>query len=409
MEGVNESKRILFLTLLNINSIEERGIYQDLLRKFRNEGHEITIVSPVERRTKISTNLSSRDGIKFLQVRTFNIQKTNIIEKGIGTLALEYQYLNAIRKYLSNTSFDLVVYTTPPITYCKIIRYIKKRDNAFTYLLLKDIFPQNAVDMNMIKVGSLVYNYFRKIEIELYKMSDKIGCMSYANRNYVLKHNPFLIPDNIEINPNSIEIMNHEVLDDEKRSYFKEKYRIPINKKIFIYGGNIGKPQGIDFLIETLDDFKSDKRVFFVIVGAGTEFKRLQNWVKTVNPENVLILSMLPKDEFDSLIRVADFGLIFLHKDFTIPNYPSRLLSYLEFRIPILAATDDYTDIGFDITKYRCGLSVSSKDITQIRVAIEHLINLSSTALSEMQDNCFAMLKNEFSIDQSYEKIIRHL
>ena len=125
---------VLFLTLAGINSIEDRGIYQDLLRKFRNEGNKVTIVTPVERRKGISTNLSHINGVDILQVKTLNITKTNIVEKGIGTLAIEYQYLTAIQKYTSDRKFDLVLYSTPPITFAKVIEFVKKRNNAYSYL-----------------------------------------------------------------------------------------------------------------------------------------------------------------------------------------------------------------------------------------------------------------------------------
>src|SRR5690606_38352524 len=136
---------ILFLTLVAINSIEERGIYQDLLRKFRNEGHDVTIVTPVERRKKIQTNISKKDGVTILQVKTLNITKTNVIEKGIGLLLLEYQFLSALKKHLNNKKFDLLLYSTPPITLIKPIEYVKNNHKAYAYLLLKDIFPQNAI------------------------------------------------------------------------------------------------------------------------------------------------------------------------------------------------------------------------------------------------------------------------
>lgn len=82
-----------------------------------------------------------------MKVKTLNIQKTNIVEKGIGNVLLEYQFEKAINKYYNNTKFDLVLYSTPPITLTRIIDRIKKRNSAGTYLLLKDIFPQNAVDL----------------------------------------------------------------------------------------------------------------------------------------------------------------------------------------------------------------------------------------------------------------------
>ena len=191
---------LLFLTLVKIGSLEERGIYQDLLRKFRNEGHKIFIVTPIERREKEDTNVKTTNNVAILNVKTFNIQKTNVLEKGIGTLAIEYQYLFAIKKYFKDVKFDLILYATPPITFSKIIKYIKKRDKAVSYLLLKDIFPQNAVDMKMFKENGLLHLMFKRKEKKLYRLSDYIGCMSEANKTYILKHNPELNPHKVEVN-----------------------------------------------------------------------------------------------------------------------------------------------------------------------------------------------------------------
>ena len=58
------------------------------------------------------------------------------------TIMIEYQYLIAIKKHFKNVKFDMVMYSTPPITFNKIIKYFKTRQNSKTYLILKDIFPQ---------------------------------------------------------------------------------------------------------------------------------------------------------------------------------------------------------------------------------------------------------------------------
>lgn len=405
MGRIENKKNILFLTLLNINSIEERGIYQDLLRKFRDEGHDVTIVTPVERRTKISTNLSVNEGVKILQVGTFNIQKSNLIEKGIGTLAIEYQYLNAIKRYLGNFSFDLVIYTTPPITYGKIIKYIKKRDNAYTYLLLKDIFPQNAVDMKMMKNGSFLHKYFQKKERALYELSDSIGCMSEANRDYILKHNPHLVAEKIEINPNSI-LPNQINLDEEAKAKIRTKYDLPLEKKIFVYGGNLGKPQGLEFLLETIG-YCDNPEAYFLIIGDGTEYNNLLNWFLTNNPSNAKLLRSVPKQEYDTLLATCDIGLIFLHPDFTIPNFPSRLLSYLEMKKPVIAATDSSSDIGNILIRYNCGFKVLSGNKHEMQNVIESLIKANN--FKELGENGWRLLNNEFHIDKSFELIIQKI
>ena len=162
---------IIFLTMSHLAKVETHGIYSDLMRKFRNEGHEVYIVSPRERRTGESTRLYDTDGVHILGVRTLNLQKTNVIEKGIGQVLVETQFKHAIRKHLSNIKVDLILYSTPPITFPRVIEYLKSTNpSAKTYLLLKDIFPQNAVDIGMMSTAGLkgvLYGFFRKKEKKL--------------------------------------------------------------------------------------------------------------------------------------------------------------------------------------------------------------------------------------------------
>lgn len=393
--------KVLFLTLVSVNSVEDRGIYQDLLRKFRNEGHDVTIVTPVERRTNIATNILSSQGVRILQVKTFNIQKTNIIEKGIGTLAIEQQYLNAIKKHLKTIRFDLVLYSTPPITFAKVIQYIKKRDNAYAYLLLKDIFPQNAVDMKMMKDGGFLHRLFLKKEKKLYELSDTIGCMSRANRNFVIKNNPEINPAKVEVNPNSIQPRAFSYTEEEKIA-IREKYRLPIDKKILVYGGNLGKPQGLDFLLETIEKCPID-RAYFLIVGNGTEYNRIKDWFEMRKPHNASLFQGLPKADYDQLLVACDIGLIFLHPDFLIPNFPSRLLSYLEMRKPIISATDVNTDIGDVIERGKCGYKVISGNQEEMFKAIDLLVNHSD--LEEYGNKAWELLLKEYLVDRSYELI----
>lgn len=394
---------VLFLTLVGINSIEDRGIYQDLLRKFRDEGHQLTIVTPVERRKGISANFSTKEGVNILQVKTFNITKTNIIEKGIGTLAIEYQYLYAVKKYLKNFKFDLVLYSTPPITLVKVIKFIKKRDKAYSYLLLKDIFPQNAIDMQMMKSNGFLHRYFVKKEKELYKISDKIGCMSPANVDFIVKHNPEINPEKVEVNPNSIEPIEIKYAVEEKIEV-RSKYDLPLDKKILVYGGNLGKPQGLDFLIETINTCKNPN-AYFLIVGDGTEFPKLKVWFDENKPNNAKLLQRLPKEDYIKMLAACDIGLIFLHKDFLIPNFPSRLLSYLEMKKPIIAATDPNTDIGDIIEKHNCGYKVLSGDIDRMMNSIDSLCS-DSSRFDTYSENSIKLLYNNYTTNISYNTII---
>lgn len=401
-----DSMNVLFLTLVKIKNIEERGIYTDLLRKFRKEGHKVFVVSPSERRDNKPTQLVEEFDVNILNVRTLNLQKTSIIEKGLGTLAIEYQYLKAIKKNFSHIKFDLILYSTPPITFSKVIDYVKKRDNAYSYLLLKDIFPQNAVDMKMLKNGGLLHKMFLKKEQKLYKLSDTIGCMSEANKKYVLTHNPKIKPGKVEVNPNSIEpIESDQSL--EKKKEIKEKYNLPLDKMIFVYGGNLGIPQGVDFLLETIESNKNQK-AFFVIVGSGTEYSRIKKWFVDKKPKNALLISGLPKIDYDLLLNVCNVGMIFLDKSFTIPNFPSRLLSYLEIKLPVIAATDSNTDIGDILEMNKCGYKVLAGDILYMNKVIDEICS-NEDKYNQMSAEAWRLLQREYKVEHSYELIKNRL
>lgn len=394
--------KVLFLTMVKINSFEDRGIYTDLLRKFYEEGHEVYAVCPVERREKKQTEVRKEKQGTILNVQTLNLQKTNLVEKGLGTLAIEYQFLAAIKSHFSKIKFDLIIYSTPPITFAKVIQFIKKRDGAYSYLLLKDIFPQNAIDMKMMKENGVLHKMFLRKERKLYAISNSIGCMSEANKSFIIKHNPSVNHEKVEVNPNSIEpfVFSQSL---EQKNEMRAKYKLPLDKKIFVYGGNLGKPQGIDFLLDTIIA-TTNEEVFFLIVGTGTEYKRLEKWFGNFKPKNALLIAGLPKLDYDWLLNACDVGLIFLHKDFTIPNFPSRLLSYLEMKMPVIAATDPNTDIGDVIEQNGCGFKVISGDQATMQISIDKLI-INEEHFSNMQFNAWSLLQNEYLVQLSYNLI----
>ena len=399
---------VLFLTLLDFYTIEEKGIYTDLIREFVKDNHNLYIISPTEIRKNEQTSLIDNNKLKILKLQIGNTQKTNLIEKGISTLTIESKFKNGIKKYFSDVKFDLVLYSTPPITLQKAVEFVKFRDQAKTYLLLKDIFPQNAVDLGMLKssgIKSLIYKYFRDKEERLYKISDYIGCMSNANVEFLLKHNPSLSNEIVEVCPNSIEPVDVDISEQEKKQ-IREKYNLPIDKTIFIYGGNLGKPQGIDFLIECIKANENNKQSYFLIIGSGTEFGKLESFFNQEKPKHAKLLSQLPRNDYEVLANTCDVGLIFLDRRFTIPNFPSRLLSYMQASMPTLAATDLNTDIGKVIESGSFGYWCESVDVDKFNQLVNKLCD--EKLRIGLGRNARDYLEEHYSAKHSYEIIIKH-
>lgn len=399
---------VLFLNNGRFAPVNSHTMYSDLMREFQKHGHTVCVVSANERRNQSMPEYYEEAGIKIVCVRIGNLTKCSLIEKTITTITIADCYIKGIKKYFANIKFDLILYPTPPITLLKAVEFVKRRDSAKTYLLLKDIFPQNAVDIGMMSKTGLrgfIYKHFRRTEERLYKVSDYIGCMSQANVDYVLQKNPGIDPVKVEVCPNCIEVQDKSV-DNSTRIMIRERYGLPSDKKIFIYGGNLGKPQDIPFIIECLKTCNDVESAYFLIVGSGSEYGKLQAFFSTQKPSNAKLMSFLPKEDYDSMVGACDVGMIFLDHRFTIPNFPSRLISYMQAKIPVLAATDTNSDIGKVIEDGGFGWWCESNDSQAFRDIVDKIVKIDLTESSDVE---FNYLVDHFSVEKVYHIVFNRL
>ena len=231
--------------------------------------------------------------------------------------------------------------------------------------------------------------------------------MSPANVEYVLKHNPEVKRDIVEVCPNCIALPEVKPVFQKKGiTDLRVKYNIPEDVKIFIYGGNLGKPQGIKFLVDCLDKEKNNEKVFFVIVGSGTEYSRIEDFIKKSQTGKTLLLKYLPKEEYKLLVNQCQIGMIFLDYRFQIPNFPSRLLSYMAAGMPVIVATDPNTDMGSIVEENGFGYKCLSNDVDGFSQAVNKIIN---SNIEEMGKNAWEYLVKNYTVSTAYNIIIRHL
>ena len=384
------------------------GLYGELMQCFVDHGHKVTVVCPVQRREGKPTSLTTVQGIEILAVRTLNItDRCSLIEKGVGTAMVGRQFLSAIKKHLGKRHLDLILYATPPVTIAPLVSKLKKQFGCKTYLLLKDIFPQNAVDLGMFGNKSPIYFYFKRLERLLYRVSDTIGCMSPANVEYILSHEPYLTKDKVEVNPNS-----RTPVRVERDLSVRDRYGIPQGKLALIYGGNFGKPQGVDFIRQCLEKSKSRDEVFFVFAGSGQKASEMKDFLESRGIPNAIFLPRLPAHDFEKLCAACDMGLVFLDSRFTIPNFPSRTLSYMRAGIPYLACVDKVSDIGTVAVQNGFGLNCYSGRVDSFEKTIKkaiRLYNSSSDALRKMGACAHQYYLGQYTVEHSYEIVMRRM
>lgn len=326
------------------------NMYTALVEEFIRNKHEVFVIAPDISIDK--THIRLEKGIEILRVKTLPIKNVPNFIKGISNLLLPKQYYKALKKHYRNITFDLIITPTPPITLVDLASKLKAKQKSRLYLILRDIFPQNAVDLGMMKKGSLIYKYFRQKEEVLYKIADHIGCMSKGNIEYIVKHNPSVEKNKIHILHN-FQILNVDY--PQQNLSIRKKYNLE-NKFVVVFGGNMGKSQQLENVITLAESCEQYKDVVFLILGEGLQKLMLEKEISEREIKNIIITDTIPKADYQKLIAVCDVGLISLHKDFTIPNIPSKTLDYFNLGIPVLASIDRATDYGSYIDNAGAGL-----------------------------------------------------
>ena len=391
------NSKILFLALAFPKIPNSSNLYTDLMEEFRDQGHEVFIVAPAVN----EIGLINEEGIQVIRVKTLPLLNVNPIQKGIANVLLPYQYKKAIKKHFKTENLDLIIMPTPPISLVDVASWLKKKYHSKLYLILRDIFPQNAVDLGMMKKDGMLYNFFRKKEHLLYEVADEIGCMSQGNIDYVIDHNPKVKVEKLHLLPN----WQKEIPQfSEDKEALRKKYNFDDNF-VIIFGGNIGLPQKLENILAVAELFQPEDKVLFFIVGQGTEKAKIEKLIKDRNIQNVIIKNSLPREDYQNIISVADCGLISLHENFTIPNIPSKSLSYFNAKIPVLAAIDVNTDYGTIIQdEINAGVWAPSNQPNLIKEKID-LLRSNPQLCKQMGENGYQYFVNNVTPEHSYEVI----
>lgn len=372
-------------------SFQSSTIYLDLVNALTEAGHQVTILAGTSEAVDAG-RIHSQQGCRVAYVSLPDQFKSGRIKKGFVQLMMEPKMILKMKQLLKDSQFDLVIYPTPPITLANVVGYAKKTYRAKTYLMLKDIFPQNAADLHMMSQKGMLFRYFTHVEKKLYANSDYIGCMSEKNITYMKKRLSEKDCKKLELFPNTVKV------NKLRKKAQEERKQEPVR---FVLGGNLGLPQALDFLMEGIEKLKDYDKASFLIVGEGTQAEKVKKYIEEKKLTNVEYHRQLPREEYEKMLEDCQVGLVLLNPDFTIPNYPSRILSYMQKGKAILAATDRVTDMKELLTRdAQCGFWCPSDDTDAFVSTVKEICDRREE-LDEIGNKGYQYLKENYAVERS--------
>lgn len=373
----------------------------DLAIEYKKQGHNVwvvTFINEEEIKTSQKVIYETIDGINVIRIVSPNKKKISLIKRGIEEITSAYRLDKLTKNYLDIIEIDLIVEYSPNIMLSVFMKKLKKKHKCKSYLILRDIFPAWARDLGVIN-NKLVYSYFRYIEMQMYKNSDIIGAQSPKNREYLLQNN--------SIDSNKVKVLYNWVKEAEKMpetdsTDYRKLYNLD-DKIIFLYGGNIGKAQELNFLLELAKEVENYEKAVFLIVGDGVEKIKLTNKYKHL--KNVIFKDSMEPLKYEMLVKQCDVGLINLNRNFKTHNIPGKLLTYWSNSKPVLAAVNKDNDLFEIIKNSNGGVCVETGNMNEYKEAFKFFMD-SNTEIKRMGKNGKHEIINKFNVTIAAKNIL---
>ncbi|MFX0199578.1 MAG: glycosyltransferase family 4 protein [Candidatus Hodarchaeota archaeon] len=366
-------------------------------------GHSVTVLTAFPRYNLAEgtsndfNSVAHEDAVRVVRVNTLKVHLVNMARRGIGVVSLPYCFIRAAKKHLSD-HFDIIFVYSPPLTLSIVGKWLAKYYKSKCVLNVQDLFPQNAIDLGIIK-DPITKIFFESIEKYAYRAADFITVHSHGNFKILTEKKN--VPDSkIAVCHNWVKINNSKSVNFRGLS-FRQEFALS-DKFVILFAGVIGPAQGLEVIIPAAERLIHTKACFLV-VGDGSEKQKLQKEAIERKLGNIVFKPFVKLDQYDSLLEVADAGLLTLSKDMKTPVVPGKLVSLMAKKIPVVASLNPDSDARQIIKESKCGYVSNAGDAEALAKNISKIMEFPRLA-KEMGDSGWRYVRDNFSEERILKK-----
>jgi glycosyltransferase involved in cell wall biosynthesis len=328
---------------------------RDLSREFAQQGHKLTLLLPASD-TNSAWSLQESNGVQVLRLSAPRTKDISYMRRTLAELCMPFWMLRHLRSSpLALDMWDGVIWYSPSIFHGPLVKAIKKSSQCKSYLILRDIFPEWALDMGLMSPG-LTYTFFSAVARYQYSLADAIGVQTAGNMVYLDKYS-------LSIGA-KVEVLQNWLADVPSLSCSVSIAETSLaGRKIFVYAGNMGVAQGMDALLNLAERLRFRKDVGFLFVGRGSEAQRLSSDAVSRGLDNVMFHDEIDPDEIPGLYSQCHIGMLALDPRHKSHNIPGKFLTYMQSGLPVLASINPGNDLAKLIRDERVGKVAEGESI----------------------------------------------
>lgn len=373
---------------------------RDLSRELVRQGHALTVMIPAYELDQ-PWRLEDMNGVQVLRLKAPKTKDTNYVRRTIGEFLMPFAMLRNLRKSpLADVCWDGVIWYSPTIFLGPIANALKKASACRSYLIIRDIFPEWAVDMGLLGRG-LPYRFFKAVERYQYSVADVIGVQTQGNSPYF---------SDWEKQPGRrVEVLQNWLADSpDAGCSISVAEGALAGRKIFVYAGNMGVAQGMNILLDLAEGIRDRSDIGFLFVGRGSDANRLRAEANSRGLDNVMFHDEIDPAEIPGLYAQCHVGIVALDPRHKTHNIPGKFLTYMQSGLPVLASINPGNDLVGLIQAEGVGRACTDQSIATLqRLALALLDEVAADA--GFSDRCKGLSERLFSPDAIVKQIVAGL
>lgn len=373
---------------------------RDLSREFVRQGHDLTVMLPSAEIDQ-PWQIEDLDGVRVVRLRAPKTKDIDYIRRTIGEFLMPFSMRKNLRKSpLVKEKWDGVVWYAPSIFHGPLASALKKSSACKGYLIIRDIFPEWAVDMGLMGRG-LPYRVFDAVARYQYSVADVIGVQTPGNLPY--------FSDWSTGAGRRIEVLQNWLADAPVAGCSISVAETPLNgRKIFVYAGNMGIAQGMGILLDMAGRLQDRRDLGFLFVGRGSDAQRLRADAAARGLDNVVFFDEIDPSEIPGLYAQCHVGVVALDPRHKTHNIPGKFLSYMQAGLPVLASINPGNDLATLIATERVGQSCTDASVDTLQAFAEQLVE-ELLVDPEMPSRCQQLAARLFSPEAAVKQIAQAL
>ena len=374
----------VFPPLRSSGAIQLRDLSHELVR----QGHHLTVMIPASDIDQ-PWLLEKLGDVEVLRLKSPRTKDMSYARRTVGEFLMPFAMRRNLRKSpLANVCWEGVIWYAPTIFLGPIVNTLKKASGCPSYLIIRDIFPEWAVDMGLLGRG-LPYRFLKAVERYQYSVADVIGVQTPANLPYFSRAG--LKPEQ------RVEVLQNWLAQAANTGCSISVANTALaGRTVFVYAGNMGVAQGMGILIDLAERLSSRNDIGFLFVGRGSDAKLLREEASRRKLGNVVFHDEIEPEEIPGLYAQCHAGIVALDPRHKTHNVPGKFLTYMQAGLPVLASINPGNDLIQLIKQERVGQVCTDQSVESLERLVSVLVD-QIKADSGMPTRCKALSAKLFA------------